>query len=219
MDPGPHGAYGYGLTPPMKHLEQIANLLFSDDPRAKSEKILASLIAESEARGGAVLALRNGRLQLFTGQDLSLEHLGKIEASWSSHAQKLQKSGMSKADGLVLAPLLERGMLNGVLVLDRPRAFDLLDTQLLRDLLARAVTTPPQSAQVRLDAAAAADMLPGHLVERGRLVDMLQRHEWNIAVVARHLGVTRRTIYLRMEKHGIERQVVPRTFKKTPALG
>ena len=70
-------------------------------------------------------------------------------------------------------------------------------------------------ANVMTEAAPAA---PAHEVERRLLMDTLQRHEWNVALVARKMGVTQRTIYLRMERYGIDRQRVPKTLKRSPSM-
>jgi transcriptional regulator of acetoin/glycerol metabolism len=54
---------------------------------------------------------------------------------------------------------------------------------------------------------------------RLQLLSLLERHEWNIAEVARLLGVTRRTVYLRLRSFGIERKHVPKIYKKLPVEG
>ncbi len=54
-------------------------------------------------------------------------------------------------------------------------------------------------------------------VERGQLLRLLEQHEWNIARVARLMGVTRRTIYLRLERYGIPRQRVPKGVRRIEA--
>jgi transcriptional regulator of acetoin/glycerol metabolism len=58
---------------------------------------------------------------------------------------------------------------------------------------------------------AVADIVDVPEQSRDRLVSLLHRNEWNIARVARVMGVTRRTIYLRLKRYGIDRQVVPRS--------
>ena len=50
-------------------------------------------------------------------------------------------------------------------------------------------------------------------VERHRLLELLKRNEWNLARVARVLGVTRRTVYMRLKRYDIARQKVPKTVK------
>jgi len=54
---------------------------------------------------------------------------------------------------------------------------------------------------------------------RLQLLSLLERHEWNIAEVARLLGVTRRTVYMRLQSFGIERKHVPKIYKKMPVEG
>ena len=46
---------------------------------------------------------------------------------------------------------------------------------------------------------------------REKLLLLLNRNEWNIARVARLMGVTRRTIYLRLQRYNIPRERVPKT--------
>ncbi|HEV7501522.1 MAG TPA: helix-turn-helix domain-containing protein, partial [Vicinamibacteria bacterium] len=48
-------------------------------------------------------------------------------------------------------------------------------------------------------------------MEREKLLLLLNRNEWNIARVARLMGVTRRTIYLRLQRYNIPRERVPKT--------
>jgi transcriptional regulator of acetoin/glycerol metabolism len=48
-------------------------------------------------------------------------------------------------------------------------------------------------------------------MEREKLLLLLNRNEWNIARVARLMGVTRRTVYLRLQRYGIPRERVPKT--------
>jgi transcriptional regulator of acetoin/glycerol metabolism len=57
--------------------------------------------------------------------------------------------------------------------------------------------------------------------EQGRLqlLTQLERTDWNIAEVARLLGVTRRTVYMRLRSFGIERRRVPKLYKKMPVSG
>jgi transcriptional regulator of acetoin/glycerol metabolism len=52
-----------------------------------------------------------------------------------------------------------------------------------------------------------------------QLLSLLERNEWNLAKVARLMGVTRRTVYLRLRSFGIERRHVPKLYKKLPAEG
>jgi transcriptional regulator of acetoin/glycerol metabolism len=55
------------------------------------------------------------------------------------------------------------------------------------------------------------EQTPLQEIVRDQMLLLLDRHEWNIARVARELGVTRRTIYLRLARWGIERRKIPRS--------
>jgi DNA-binding NtrC family response regulator len=43
-------------------------------------------------------------------------------------------------------------------------------------------------------------------IQRQKLLLLLDRHDWNIARVARLMGITRRTVYLRLRRYGIPRE-------------
>ena len=51
-------------------------------------------------------------------------------------------------------------------------------------------------------------------VEREKLLLLLNRNEWNISRVARLMGVTRRTIYVRLARHEIPREKVSKTRRR-----
>ena len=55
---------------------------------------------------------------------------------------------------------------------------------------------------------------PSADLEREKLLLLLNRNEWNIARVSRLMGVTRRTIYLRLARFGVARQKVRKTMPR-----
>ena len=48
---------------------------------------------------------------------------------------------------------------------------------------------------------------------RANILRILEENDWNIARVSRNLGVTRRTLYMRLAAFGIARKKVPRLAK------
>jgi hypothetical protein len=52
--------------------------------------------------------------------------------------------------------------------------------------------------------------------QREKLLLLLERHRWNIARVARLMGLTRRTIYLRLRRYGVARKRVRRAGARKP---
>jgi transcriptional regulator of acetoin/glycerol metabolism len=72
-----------------------------------------------------------------------------------------------------------------------------------------------QQAQSRAEAwETYLERTPVEDMEREKLLLLLNRNEWNIARVARLMGVTRRTIYLRLQRYNIPRERVPKTRLK-----
>jgi hypothetical protein len=53
-----------------------------------------------------------------------------------------------------------------------------------------------------------------HDVERDQLLRLLDTNEWNIARVARILGITRATVYNRLARHGLARRRIPKTLSR-----
>jgi len=51
---------------------------------------------------------------------------------------------------------------------------------------------------------------PTDSILRRQLETLLHEHEWNVSRVSRILGVTRVTVYARMERLGIQRLRVPK---------
>jgi transcriptional regulator of acetoin/glycerol metabolism len=89
-------------------------------------------------------------------------------------------------------------------------------------IVAKAVT---DNVPVRDRARAQADAWETYLertpvedMEREKLLLLLNRNEWNIARVARLMGVTRRTIYLRLQRYNIPRERVPKTRLRPAAV-
>jgi hypothetical protein len=70
-----------------------------------------------------------------------------------------------------------------------------------------AVSAPPQPSPVHAYLSQTSD----EEIARERLLLLLVQNEWNISRVARLMGVTRRTIYLRLQRHNIVREKVRKT--------
>jgi hypothetical protein len=191
-------------------IDQLVPLLFAEDPRQKLERIVAYLVRESEARGGALFAVETDRLVPCVTLGLDLERLTEIRAQWEHSRPTLERGRMRLEADSILAPVNDGDHLKGVLYLDRPHRFDEAETEMLRGLLARGLSAPsvPTTVAAFLSAISPEDLAREHLLL------ILQRNEWNIARVARLLGVTRPTVYSRLGRYGIDRKKVPKTLKK-----
>lgn len=112
-----------------------------------------------------------------------------------------------------LEPLADHEHVVALLYLEAPRRVDpsalaVFGVPLAKAALA-AASDVPRALDAYLRSTAPEDL------QKEQLIRVLAENEWNVARVARVLKVTRRTIYLRMERYGITRKKVPKTVKRT----
>jgi len=199
---------------------QLAALLVAGDPRGAADRTLAFLVSLNKARGAAVFALDGERLTLFTGRGFDVEAVSTVQSAWSNHRAKLQSGQVLRdTDGrasYVVAPLSDGGSVVALLYLDVAAAGEWtgLDVSSLTAFgvaiahaVIAAVSAPPQPSPVHAYLSQTSD----EEIARERLLLLLVQNEWNISRVARLMGVTRRTIYLRLQRHNIVREKVRKT--------
>lgn len=189
----------------MRDLGELASILVGSDPRLTADRTLGLLISRCAARGGAVLKLRNGELQPFVQHDLSLERLSHVIALWTEHRKRLSAGRSVRTGTWALLPLRDESAIVGVVFINEPGHFEPEDIEASLLTLTKALT-----ARSHVPLTSYLSSVPGDQLQREQLLAALDRNEWNIARVARVLGLARRTIYLRMERYGIERKHVPK---------
>lgn len=116
----------------------------------------------------------------------------------------------------LLAPVLEAEQVAGLLYVqtDGPRLRDPKDLHALLQFC-RMLGAAIQGPALTLGGVEEfLERTPSDEVARQQLLTLLERHEWNIARVARALGTTRTTIYKRLERYGTERLRVPKTVRR-----
>jgi ActR/RegA family two-component response regulator len=189
-------------------------LLVADDPRRSADRILTRLIQIHQARGGAILRLRQGQVEIWMSAGLTLAAGAELPVRWADHREAVVAGQPVVEPGFALLPAMLGDEMVAALYLAQPEGPAVADARAFGTAIAQAVR--------------AADTPPGprwaqetNPTEEARLqlLSMLERHEWNIAEVARLLGVTRRTVYLRLRSFGIERRHVPKIYKKMPVEG
>jgi hypothetical protein len=199
---------------------QLAALLVAGDPRGAADRTLAFLASLNKARGAAVFAVEGDRLTLFTGRGFDVEAVSAVQAAWTSQRGKLQNGESLRTSdaraSYVVAPLLEDGSVVALLYLDVATGaeWSALDTSSLTAFgvaIAHAViaaaSAPPAPSPVQAYLSQTSD----DEIARERLLLLLVQNEWNISRVARLMGVTRRTIYLRLQRHNIMREKVKKS--------
>lgn len=194
-------------------MDQTLALLVADDPEGQARKLLDHVVARCKARAAAVVMVDSDELASFTGE-VPLSRLTALERLWKAEARDLRAGRPVLNGSFSVLPLMDGKELTGLLFVEGGVTPEMKNTAVValaaalkaaRERLARPASTQPE-------------MLAGAEIERRRLVAALDRHEWNIARVARLAGVTRRTIYLRLKRYDIDRRRVPKTLKPCPPL-
>jgi len=193
-------------------VEETLAVLVADDPQKQAQRLLRHIVAEYKARIAVALAFVDGELTTFAGE-APLARLTAVQNLWNAGEKELRAGKPMSVDDHGLVPLMDGHQLIGLLLVEggervEPRAACVL-------ALAAALKAGRAEAGHFVDLASLTDAE----IERQHLLAALQRNEWNVARVARLLGVTRRTIYHRLARHKIPRQRVPKTLKACPSGG
>jgi transcriptional regulator with GAF, ATPase, and Fis domain len=199
---------------------QLAALLVAGDPRGAADRILAFLLSLNKARGAAVFALDGDRLTLFTGRGFELEAVTTVQNAWTSQRDNLEKGEILRQSDTrassVVVPLMDEGTVVALLYLDVAaetewKSLDASSLTAFGVAIAQAVIAASSGAPEPSPVQAYLSQTSDDEIARERLLLLLVQNEWNISRVARLMGVTRRTIYLRLQRHNIVREKVRKT--------
>lgn len=194
-------------------LDSMVTLLVADEPRRSADRILNRLVQMHLARAGAILRPREGQTEIWMSVGLNLAAAAELPVRWADHAESLAAGRSVVEAGFALFPAMRGGQLVAALYLAQPESVSLPEAAVFSTAIAEAVLAS-ESADPRPEPQTSP-------AEQGRLqlLTLLERNDWNIADVARRLGVTRRTVYMRLRSFGIERRRVPKLYKKMPVSG
>jgi len=174
---------------------------------------------------------RNSKLTLFATRGIAPPVVDAIETLWrrargqlrGGETLLLRESGGGQgvrplaSEGVAVLPVFDGEELLALLYLDGPAAglvpvADLEWVARLSRTVARSVARVPEPpAAEPADVESYLERTPVADIHRQKLLLLLERNRWNIAQVARLMGVTRRTIYMRLRRYGIARRRVYRT--------
>lgn len=195
-------------------LDSMLALLVADDPRRSADRILTRLVQMHLARGGAILRPLQDQAEIWLSSGLALSAVSELPVRWADHRETLAKGLSVVEPGFALVPAMLGSDLVAVLYLAQPEGKLVAEADVFSAAIAQAVVSSDERPGARrmpeMDVAQEA---------RLRLLSLLEQSEWNIAEVARRLRVTRRTVYLRLRSHRIERKRVPKILKKIPVEG
>lgn len=196
----------------MNSLESMIESLVADDPRRSADRLLSKMCEVTGAEGGAVLVPQGDNASVFLSFRLSLAGLGSLPIRFQDHRTRLAKGEVVSASGFALAPVNGDGDSNlGWVYLENPKSVDAKEMKPFLLGMAKAVGVLGESAGARIPSVNRAD------ANRANILRILEENDWNIARVSRELGVTRRTLYMRLAAFGIARKKVPRLAKPLTA--
>jgi hypothetical protein len=169
------------------------------------ERALALLMSLTGSRVGAVFSCDGrGEPELVLGTRVDQLALDRVKTAWLYARDTLQCGGLvpGPSGGIVIPILSGRDLLALTYQDERGRCSDV------------EIATVCGLIRNRLTEEAAPELLPER-DEREHLLLLLERNEWNIARVARLLGVSRLTVYRRLSRLGVSRPDGP---KRMPGL-
>jgi hypothetical protein len=217
-------------------IDQVADIVGSaHDPKRLAELAVEIVMSVSHAQRGAVFAIENEGLVLCAGIGLDQPVLDAIRTAWEKERTSLTKGQplvresepLRPGSASAIIPLKQEDRMAALLYLDGPQASFLAAVREGRvadstKVVLRALERGAFPAAARPVPKAWEEYLaetPAEQVARAQLVALLDRNEWNIARVARLMRVTRRTVYLRLERYGVERKKVRKTPERALARG
>ena len=218
-------------------IDQFADLVVgADDPRRLAERTLEVVMSLNNGRSGAVFSCDDDRVTLFASRGIDQAVLDAVQKIWDRYKDSLRKGetfyvpdratdrrlpadqgDRPAAASLATVPVFEGESLVALLYVDSldPHfcaSHDLERLAKFSRIIAKAVTdnaSPRERVRAHGDAwETYLERTPVEDMEREKLLLLLNRNEWNIARVARLMGVTRRTIYLRLQRYNIPRERV-----------
>jgi Bacterial regulatory protein, Fis family/GAF domain len=227
-------------------IDQFADLVVgADDPRRLAERTLDVIMSLNNGRSGAVFARDGDRVALFASRGIDQHALDNVQNVWSAFREQLEQDEtfyvpdrsterrLPAPDGSVggpssfaVVPVFDAEELQALLYVDSldPHFCAPHDLERLRKfsrIVAKAVADNAPIEERSQSSKAWETYLertPVEDMEREKLLLLLNRNEWNIARVARLMGVTRRTIYLRLQRYNIPRERVPKTRLRTASV-
>ena len=222
-------------------IDQFTDLVVgSDDPRRLAERTVEVAMSLTNGRAGAVFVKEGDRVVLFASRGIDQNVLDTVQSLWSRHRESLARGetfyvpdrasdrrldrpvGVAAGPAsLAVVPVLDDGEILALLYVDSldPHfcaAHDLDRLGKFSRIVVKAVHDAGQGAAAapgsrKEDWETYLERTPVEDMEREKLLLLLNRNEWNIARVARLMDVTRRTIYLRLQRYNIPRERVRKT--------
>jgi len=221
-------------------IDQFTELVVgADDPRRLAERTVEVVMSLCNGRAGAVFSREGDRVALFASRGIDQHVLDTVQSVWSGHRETFEKGetfyvpdcatdrrlGQAEIEAggpasFAVVPVFDDEEMLALLYVDSQdphfcASHDLERLGKFSRILVKAVREAGSGggvSGVRKEAwETYLERTPVEDMEREKLLLLLNRNEWNIARVARLMDVTRRTIYLRLQRYNIPRERVRKT--------
>jgi hypothetical protein len=203
-------------------IDHLLDIALAEDPATIAERLLRALLAFNGGACAALFEVSFDHLRLFASRGLDQAALDAADALWRSGRVDMHAGRPALTAAAIGFPVLRERLtapgdrpplftapgdrLTGVLFAERTPSAGFSDARELQALSQFARVAARALAGGRGEAAAYLAATPPAEVARDQLFAILEHNEWNIARVARLLGVTRPTIYARLQRLGLPRQ-------------
>jgi hypothetical protein len=181
------------------------------DPKHSIRQTLDLLMTHVGADRSGVFLCRGNVVDLVVGQGIDQASLDWVRQRWDIEGERIRKTRPIFDGPRCTWPIGECAGPGQVAALYLCGHHDLsvatvrLAMEALGDLLQSALAAAHGTRQFSTAIDQYLMATPRDSILRRQLETLLHEHEWNVARVARILGVTRVTVYARMERLGIER--------------
>jgi hypothetical protein len=190
--------------------------LLAVDPKHSTLQTLDLLMVHTNADRSGLFLCRGSLVEVFVGHGVDQASLDWVRRTWETEREEL-RAGRPILDGKrCFWPIGDCAGPGQVAALYLSSSADLRAAtvkaaiEALGDLLQQALLAADATRQFSPAIDQYLITTPTESILRRQLEALLNEHEWNVARVSRILGVTRVTVYARMERLGIERLRVPK---------
>lgn len=202
-------------------IDGFADLVVPSNVEAFRDRLFALILRALNPRRVLLFSIDDDELHYVAGTSTQQASVDRVRQAW-----KDARTGLAGGKAYTEAPKDAAKWTLVVVPVCAPKLAGLLSVELVRPARAEDVEVLQRLTRVaaitlraprtqRLLALSKADDYLRESTEdeilRDKILLELHANEWNIARVARRLGVTRRTVYLRLDRLGIERVRIRKT--------
>jgi hypothetical protein len=189
---------------PTDPLLALTASLVSENPKAQAGNTLRTLMRVLGCAGAALLVLRDGEVDVFAvSGEMPLQELARARGIWQRLGSRDRAQVVTTA-AYACVPVPHGPDPVAFAYLLQPRhKVSAADLKVFSQTLAQAIEASDAQPLGPVDQFLAS--APRAEVERAQLLAALQEQDWNIMRVARQMELSRRTVYLWMERFGIRR--------------